>query len=265
MHQGLRVAVVIPAFNEAAVIASVIDAVPAFVDDVIVVDDASADDTRGRAAGVMDARVVVIRHDANRGVGAAIVTGYRRALALGADVAAVMAGDGQMDPADLLAVLAPICEGRADYVKGNRFAHAEVWHVMPKLRVIGNLVLSTVTKIVSGYFGLFDSQCGYTAISREALLALPLDGVFSRYGYPNDMLARLHAAGARAVDVPVRPVYGPAWKSGIRLRTVVHPIAGVLVRAFFRRMWAESVGRTATRRLGEPRESSEPAALGERQ
>jgi hypothetical protein len=147
-----------------------------------------------------------------------------------------------MDPSDLPALLAPLADGRADYVKGNRFAHEEVWHAMPLSRLVGNLVLSTVTKAVSGYWRLFDSQCGYTAITRRALLALDLDRVFERYGYPNDVLARLHAAGARAVDVPVRPIYGAAWKSGIKLRTVFYPILFVLARAWARRLAAEWSG-----------------------
>jgi glycosyltransferase involved in cell wall biosynthesis len=216
--------------------------VPSFVDDVIVVDDASHDATSIAAARAASERVTVVRHTANRGVGAAIVTGYRRALAIGADVAAVMAGDGQMDPADLPALLQPIADGRADYVKGNRFAHPEIVAAMPTTRLAGNVVLSLVTKVVSGYWGLFDSQCGYTAITRAALCALDLDRVFERYGYPNDVLARLHAAGARAVDVPVRPIYGDAWKSGIRLSTVFYPILFVLARAWARRLVNEWTG-----------------------
>jgi glycosyltransferase involved in cell wall biosynthesis len=245
MYRSLRVAVVIPAFNEEAAIAQAIRSVPSFVDDVIVVDDASHDATSLQAARAASDRVTVVRHEANRGVGAAIVTGYRRALALGADAVAVMAGDGQMDPADLPDLLRPIAEGRADYVKGNRFRHPDVWHAMPTTRLAGNIVLSLLTKPISGYWRLFDSQCGYTAITRRALLALELDRVFERYGYPNDVLARLHAAGARAVDVPVRPVYGRAWKSGIRLSTVFYPILFVLARAWARRLVSEWSGSSA--------------------
>jgi glycosyltransferase involved in cell wall biosynthesis len=242
MHHGLSVAVVIPAFNEEDKIVQAVRAVPAYVDRVIVVDDASRDATSRLAARTGDARVVLVRHGANRGVGGAIVSGYRRALALGADVAVVMAGDGQMDPADLPALLAPIVEGRADYVKGNRFAHADVWRVMPRARLVGNVLLSLATKLVSGYWRVFDSQCGYTAITRAALGAIDLDRVFARYGYPNDVLARLHAAGARVVDVPVRPVYGAAWRSGIRLRTVFYPVLWVLARAWARRVAVEYGG-----------------------
>lgn len=242
MYRGLSVAVVVPAYNEERAIARTIRAVPGFVDRIIVVDDASSDATSRLAARSRRRGLEIVRHDANRGVGASIVTGYRRVLALGLDVAVVMAGDGQMDPADLSRLLDPIAEGRADYVKGNRFRRREVWRVMPKSRLAGNLLLSWATKVVSGYWRIFDSQCGYTAITRRALGALDLDRLFPRYGYPNDLLARLHVAGARVVDVPVRPIYGPGWKSGIRLRTVIHPIAWVLLRAFARRVGAEWFG-----------------------
>ncbi|HVV81618.1 MAG TPA: glycosyltransferase family 2 protein [Kofleriaceae bacterium] len=233
---------VIPAFNEERAIGDAITTVPAFVDVVIVVDDASSDGTARAAASAAatDERVVVVRHPQNRGVGAAIVTGYRRALAEGCDVAAVMAGDGQMDPRDLPGVIAPIADGAADYVKGNRFLHPEVWRAMPPARIVGNLVLSAATRLTSGYRHVFDSQCGYTAISRRALEAVELDGVFPRYGYPNDLLSRLHVAGMRVLDVPVRPVYGPAWKSGIHLGTVIHPIPWVLLRSWSTRVASEA-------------------------
>jgi glycosyltransferase involved in cell wall biosynthesis len=243
MYRQLRVAVVVPAFNEAQKIGDAVATIPALVDHVIVVDDASADETSARArdAGVRrGGEVSVVRHDDNRGVGAAIVTGYRRALAAGADVVAVMAGDGQMDPADLPALLDPIARGTADYVKGNRFLHPEVWTAMPAARIVGNVVLSAATRVTSGYHHVFDSQCGYTAASRAALDAVELDGVFPRYGYPNDMLSRLHAAGLRVEDVRVRPIYGPHWTSGIHLGNAIHPIPWVLLRSWGNRLASEA-------------------------
>ena len=242
MYRGLTVAVVVPAFNEARAIARTVRGIPAFIDRIIVVDDASRDATSQLARRARRRGLEVVRHGANRGVGAAIVTGYRRALELGLDVAVVMAGDGQMDPADLPALLEPIAAGRAGYVKGNRFRDPSVWRAMPPARIAGNLLLSVATKLVSGYWRLFDSQCGYTAISRAALGVLDLDRVFPRYGYPNDLLARLHAAGVAAEDVPVRAIYGPDWKSGIRLATVIHPISWVLARALAHRLRVELLG-----------------------
>lgn len=238
MYRELQTAVVIPAFNEEVAIEAAVATVPAFIDHIIVVDDCSGDDTSARARAANAAcPVEVIRHHDNRGVGAAIVTGYRRALALGCDVAVVMAGDGQMDPSDLPTLLDPIADGTADYVKGNRFLHPAVWREMPAARIVGNVVLSAATRVTSGYHHVFDSQCGYTAISRDALQVIDLDGVFPRYGYPNDVLSRLNVAGQRVMDVPVRPIYGPQWKSGIRLGAAIHPIPWVLLRSWGHRIF----------------------------
>lgn len=240
MYKQLCVAVVIPAFNEEQAVAAVVRSVPGFVDHVLVVDDASRDDTYRRALRSRRRGLEVLRHERNQGVGAALRTGYLRALALGADVVAVMAGDGQMDPADLPRLLDPIAADAADYAKGNRFHDRSVWRVMPKTRLVGNLLLSLATRVTSGYYHVFDSQCGYTAASRRALEAVDVENLFPRYGYPNDLLARLNAAGMRVCDVPVRPVYGPAWHSGISLGTVVHPIALVLLRSMARRLLARA-------------------------
>jgi glycosyltransferase involved in cell wall biosynthesis len=245
MYRGVSVAVVIPAFNEERAIGGAIEAVPAWVDHVIVVDDASTDATASIAAAHPRA-VDLVRHRHNRGVGAAIITGYRRVLEhpRAPAIAVVMAGDGQMDPADLPALLDPVIDRRADYAKGNRFRHPDVWRAMPPVRILGNLALSVATRLTSGYRRVFDSQCGYTAITRRALGRIELDRVFPRYGYPNDFLARLHVIGARVVDVPVRPVYGPGWKSGIRVPTVVYPVTYVLLRSWGSRLVAET-GRRA--------------------
>lgn len=250
MYRSLSVAVIIPAFNEERAIARTIQSVPGFVDRIVVVDDASEDATT-QVAVACERSFEIVRHPRNHGVGAAIVTGYRRALAQEHDVAVVMAGDGQMDPDDLPALLDPIAEGRADYCKGNRFRHADVWRAMPKTRLVGNVMLSVATKLTSGYWHVFDSQCGYTAIHRRALDGLDLDRVFSRYGYPNDVLARLHSAGMRVVDVPVRPIYGPDWHSGIELGTVIYPVAFVLLRSFAARIIREARIR-AERALPKP-------------
>jgi glycosyltransferase involved in cell wall biosynthesis len=239
MFREQRVAVVIPAFNEELNVARTVRDVPAWVDHVLVVDDASHDSTFLEASRLRRRGLEVLQHPRNRGVGAAIATGYRRALELGVDAAAVMAGDGQMDPDDLPALLQPVVEGAAEYVKGNRFAHRDVWRVMPAARIAGNVALSLVTRLTSGYWELFDSQCGYTVASRRALEVIDAAGLFPRYGYPNDLLARLNAAGMRVVDVPVRAIYGANWRSGIRLSTVVYPMSFVLVRSWMRRLLAK--------------------------
>ena len=246
MFKQLTVAVVMPAFNEERAIERAVATIPSFVDRVIVVDDASRDATAAAAVGAglgRGDRIEVVRHAENRGVGAAIISGYRRALALGMDVAVVMAGDGQMDPVDLPALLEALAAGDADYVKGNRFKDRGVWRAMPRARIVGNVLLSLATKVSSGYWRLFDSQCGYTAISRRALQSIDLDRVFPRYGYPNDLLARLHRARMRVRDVPVHAVYGPCWKSGITIRTAIYPVTFVLARSWAWRIGAELRGR----------------------
>lgn len=235
MFRGQRIAVVVPAFNEADKIARTIRSIPGFVDQVVVVDDASTDGTGRLALRSQRRGLEVIAHERNRGVGAAIATGYARAYADGADVTAVMAGDSQMDPADLAALVGAVVGGRADYAKGNRFLWPGAWRVMPWSRLVGNVVLSLLTRLASGYHQVFDSQCGYTAASRRALAVILSGPLFARYGYLNDLLGRLGAAEARVVDVPVRPVYGPDWRSGIRIRRVVLPLSYLLGRAFLRR------------------------------
>ncbi len=240
MFRQLRVAVVVPAFNEAAKIAATVATIPDYIDDVFVIDDASTDGTGAIAGTARTAAVHVIRHDANRGVGGAIATGYRHALTAGADVAVVMAGDGQMDPADLPALLGPLAAGDADYVKGNRFKHPEIWSAMPTSRIVGNVLLSAATRLTSGYTHVFDSQCGYTAIHRRALEAIDLDVLWARYGYPNDLLSRLYVAGVRVIDVPVRPIYGAHWRSGIHLGTALHPLPWVLLRSWGTRLAAQA-------------------------
>ncbi|MBN2574347.1 MAG: glycosyltransferase family 2 protein [Deltaproteobacteria bacterium] len=224
MFKGHRVAVVVPAFNEAGKIAHTLRSIPGFVDHVVVVDDASCDGTLRIARRSQRRGLTVLRHERNRGVGAAIATGYAAAFAAGAEVTAVMAGDSQMDPADLCALVEPVVFGRADYSKGNRFAWPGVYRVMPASRVVGNIVLSHLTRLASGYGHSFDSQCGYTAANRRALAAILSGPMFPRYGYPNAILCRLGAFGARVVDVPVRPIYGAKWRSGIRIPRVVGPL-----------------------------------------
>jgi glycosyltransferase involved in cell wall biosynthesis len=233
MIEGLDVAVVVPAFNEERHVARVVSSTPPFVDRVVVVDDASEDATSERARATGDGRLSVLRHPINRGVGAAIATGYAHAFDAGADVAVVMAGDGQMDPADLEALLAPILRDEADYVKGNRLAWPDVARRMPLTRLVGNHALSALTRAATGV-PVRDSQCGYTALTRAAAARLRLDRLWPRYGYPNDLIASLAAAGLRVRDVPVRPVYADET-SGVDLRHALFVVPYVLARAALRR------------------------------
>jgi len=236
-HQ--KVAVVVPARNEAKMIQQVIATMPRLVDRIILVDDASSDKTikiAQEAARKYRRRFDIISFKENRGVGAAIVAGYKRALALKIDATAVMAGDAQMDPAELKDLCLPIIKNEAEYVKGNRLIYGRAWEMMPKVRYLGNSILSLLTKITSGYWHVADSQTGYAVISLNALRDINLDNLYKRYGFPNDLLVHLNLIRARVKEMPIKPIYHPGGKSGIRLWKVIPTIGWLLIRRFFWRM-----------------------------
>lgn len=244
MHLGKRIGVAIPAYDVADWIEAVLVGLPEWVDLVVVVDDASRDDTAALAAATiasspsLERRAHLVSHPTNRGVGAAITTGYAKLLELGVDVAVVMAGDGQMDPEDLPRLLAPLVAGTADYAKGDRFSHRDVWRTMPTERHLAGLALSFLTAKAAGLASLSDSQSGYTAISADALARIDLSRMWPRYGYPNDLIGMLALAGLRIVDVPIRPVYR-GEKSGLRawhLATIGFLIGRVAVRRALARL-----------------------------
>src|SRR5882724_5630738 len=236
MLEAKRVAVVVPAHNEAELIVATLEGIPGFVDRVYVVDDASTDETAERVRGVDDPRVELVVHDRNQGVGAAIVTGYKRALAARGDAVAVMAGDNQMDPDELESLALPVVRGELDYAKANRLFTGSAWTLIPRSRYLGNAVLSLLTKIASGYWHVADSQAGYTVISLRTLQLLDLDRIYRGYGFPNDMLVHLNVWNARVRDVPSRPVYGVGERSGIKIRKVVPRISWLLWKGFFWRL-----------------------------
>jgi len=221
-----------PAYNEAELIRGALESIPSFVDHIIVVDDASVDST-AQVVRAIERPIELIEHGANEGVGAAIASGCRHALRVGADLTAVMAADGQMDPADLPALLAPLIAGEADYTKGNRLDWPARCGVMPWHRWLGNHLFSSLTRAAIGV-NVKDSQCGYAAMNRRAQETLDWDRLWRGYGYPNDLLSDVTLRGLRVQDVPVRPVYGTE-RSGIRLRHVVLIIPFVIARAWVRR------------------------------
>jgi len=239
MLNGHRVIVVVPAFREEALIAGVIATMPAFVDHIVVVDDGSDDRTSERArnqASVGNASVTVLRHRRRSGVGAAITSGYREAISRLThdpnDAVVVMAGDGQMHPSDLEAVAMPIVTGDAEYVKGDRFRDPGVRSKMGLPRWVGGQVFSRLTSLAIGQ-PISDSQCGFTAISRKALVMIDLPGLWPSFGYPNDLLGQLACRGLRVREVAVRPIYGSEI-SKLRLRHLP-PIFFLLGRAALRR------------------------------
>jgi glycosyltransferase involved in cell wall biosynthesis len=212
MLDAARVAVIVPAYREARLLGRMLGKIPPFVDGVYVVDDASDDGTARVARSTGDPRVRCLVHAQNRGVGAAIASGYRAAIDDGHDVLAVMAGDDQMHPGDLAPLVRTVLAG-ADYAKGNRFVHPES-RKMPVFRRAGGELLSLVTRLSTG-LSVSDTQCGYTALSARAARTLPLAELFPRYGYPNDLLGMLASRGLWVVEVPVRPVYADE-RSGLR-------------------------------------------------
>ncbi len=232
MFRGCRVAAVVPAFNEARHIRSTLLSLPHWLDDVIVVDDASSDGTAEIAAAALPS-AHVCRLSLNRGAGGAICEGYLRAFQRGADIAVVLAGDGQMDPCDLPHVLGPVADGSADYCKGDRLSFPGAFRRMPVSRWVGNQLLSRCTSLALGRT-VRDSQCGYAALSRDGADRLPLERLWPRYGYPNDLLALCTFHGLRTVEVQVRPVYGDE-ASGVALRDACVVIPWLLLRAFVRR------------------------------
>ena len=238
MYLKKTIAVVVPAYNEEKLIARTLKEIPDLVDKMIVVDDASNDNTARIVTELAenDQRIQLIQHEINQGVGGAIVTGYKKARDLGIDVTVVMAGDAQMDPNDLIRIIEPVANESADYTKGNRLFYGDSWNMIPHYRYLGNSFLSLMTKISSGYWHIADSQSGYTAISLIALQRVNLDKIYKRYGMPNDLLIKLNQHDFRVRDVHVRPVYNVGEKSGIKLIQVIPKISWILFKGFWQRL-----------------------------
>lgn len=232
-----------PAYDEAPHVGGVITTMPEYVDDIVVVDDCSSDGTSEAALAPNDPRVTLIRHDPNQGLGASLIDAHEKALELGGDIMVVMAGDGQMDPAYLPDLLRPILEEGYDFTKGNRFFDAGSWEGMPRHRIFGNIVLTFLTKLATGYWDMFDPQNGYTAITRHASERVDWDRVARDYSFENDVLARLGVLRARVKDVDIPAVYGEEI-SDISLPKVVPSLLGTLRRAFWRRFWLLYVVRS---------------------
>lgn len=234
--QTLSVAVVVPAHNEAAHVGDVVRSIPAFVDRVIVIDDASTDETAATVRALDDARVHLISHEQNAGVGGAMRTGYKFAMAEGYDLVAKIDADGQMCAEELRRLVDPICLGLADYTKGNRFYFRGATRGMPAERSFGNTLLSFLTKVASGYWHVFDPQCGFTVVRTSFLRMLDVDAIASDYFFENDMLVQLNALGAYVVDVPTSTFYG-AEVSGVSVARVALTFPPRLIAAGSRRFW----------------------------
>lgn len=261
MYRGRTVGVVVPAYNEEDHVGTVLDTIPTFVDRIYAVDDRSTDSTwdiiQARAStsehveddapelepnlsladggATAQQRIDPIRHDKNLGAGAALRTGYLHALDDRIDIAVAMDADGQMDPDQMSRLLDPIVEDRADYAKGNRLARRDDRQGMPSFRLFGNTLLSVLTKLSSGYWGIEDPQNGYTAISHGALARIGIAEMPDGHDYTNDLLVRLNAREMRVADVPMPAVYDDE-DSTIRYRTFVPRTSKTLLRGFLQRL-----------------------------
>lgn len=276
MLYGKTVAVVVPAYQEATQILKVLQALPDFVDKIVVVDDCSSDGTsdvvlcymeerpetrilpkgassrRGYSIKDIEAamipadvlsqdpasdRVVLLRNRQNGGVGSAVARGYLWCREQRIDCSAVMNGDAQMEPDELESICSPVLLDDVDYVKGNRLIHRSAWLVIPKVRYIGNSILSLLTKIASGYWRISDTQTGYTAISLKALDALRLETIYKKYGMPNDMLVKLNIAYCTIREIEITPLYNVGEQSKMNIRKVIPRISWLLIKLFFKRMY----------------------------
>jgi len=231
------IAAVIPAYCVERDIEKVINGLPDFLKHIIIVDDASPDSTAGIVAVLSkkDSRITLIRHSKNQGVGGAMISGFRKALELGAQIIVKLDGDGQMDPDHIPSLVTPLIQGKADYTKGNRFRDFASLQKMPFIRRIGNLVLSFLSKAATGYWNLFDPTNGFVAIRTETVALLPLDQVDKRYFFETSMLANLYLINACVLDVPMPARYGNEI-SNLSIRRTLLEFPFKLLATFLRRI-----------------------------
>ncbi len=234
--KAYKIAAVVPAYRVEREIETVLRGLPRYLTYIIVVDDGSPDGTAGlvTALAKRDRRLLLIRHDRNRGVGGAMITGFTKALELGAQVVVKIDGDGQMDTGNLPDLLAPLIQGRADYTKGNRFRDFAALRHMPLIRRIGNMGLSFMAKAATGYWHLFDPTNGFLAIRTETLAQLPFDQVDHGYYFEISMLANLYLLGAVVQDIPM-PARYKGEISSLMVHRVLFEFPGKLLVTFLRR------------------------------
>jgi dolichol-phosphate mannosyltransferase len=236
MYRGLKLIVAIPAHQAERTVLDVIGSLPAFVDGIVAVDDASRDRTWEVLRSCTDPRLVVLHHEQNQGVGGAMRTAFKQAIKIGCDVVVKMDSDGQMHPDDLVPLLDALIEGHYDYAKGNRFLdHRGELERMPKLRLLGSLALTALTKLASGYWHIFDPQNGYIACRSTVLKRLNLDRIARDYFFENDMLINLNIIGARVVDVPMPARYA-GERSSMSIPKVLMRFPSRLFLGYWRRI-----------------------------
>lgn len=256
MYRGRKIAVVIPAYNEEELIMDTLQGIPAFVDRVYAINDGSSDRTLEMIVerSKIDSRVVPIDHIMNKGVGAALITGYKASVRDGMDITAIMAGDDQMDPKYLPSLLDPVVDGNADYSKGNRLVDVDYVKGMTTWRFLGNTILTILTKFSSGYYNIGDPQNGYTAMNNQVFKTIDPDSIFPWYGYCNDILMRLKVHRFRVTDVAIPARYGKE-KSTIPYPKYIARLSRLLLVNFFLRLGMKKAVRN-------PRLPSAPSMAG---
>jgi dolichol-phosphate mannosyltransferase len=237
MLDGKKLAVVIPSYKVIDHIDNVISGLESTIDFIVVVDDKCPQRTGGYVLEKWnDPRICVVKNEVNLGVGGAVKAGYMKSIELGADIIVKMDGDDQMDPKQLVNLVKPLIEARADYAKGNRFFSLEEIHKMPKIRILGNIVLSFVSKLSTGYWNVFDPTNGYTAITARVVENLPLEKLSNRYFFETDMLFRLYTLRATVCDVAMPARYGNE-KSNLSVSRVLPEFLGRHTSIFIKRIF----------------------------
>jgi len=240
MYKKKKVALVIPAYNEQRLIKPTLENIPNTIDHTYVIDDCSTDNMCKVIHECMkkDKRIELLRHKRNRGVGQSIITGYTKAVKDNHDYVVVIGGDHQMDLADLPNLLEPLYKNEADYTKGNRFLlGGNAYGDMPSQRFFGNSILSLITKFASGYWKIFDSQDGYTAMTKQAIEKVDWRKAWKGYGYPGDWLVLFNIYNLRVKDVPRRAIYLKGERqSQIKVGKFIIKIFPRMIRRFFWRL-----------------------------
>ncbi|OGO23646.1 MAG: hypothetical protein A2144_01445 [Chloroflexi bacterium RBG_16_50_9] len=234
MYQQQKIGVVIPAYNVEAHLVKTIQELPAMIDRIYVVDDGSTDNTTGTINNISN-KVCLLRHEINKGPGAAMATGYKAALREKMDIIVKLDGDGQMLPEKIESLIAPVVSRQVDYTKGDRLSNHDYRRTMPGFRLFGNLLLTYLTRIASGYWHVNDTQNGFVAISRRALESIDIETIYPYYGYLNDILVRLNMGGFSVQDVPMPAKYG-AERSSIRLKRFILKVSFFLLSRFLWRL-----------------------------
>lgn len=245
MYKNKIIIVVIPAYNVEKQIVSTVSSIPNYVDKIIVVDDCSKDRTAQVVEVLCCQRVLIIKNKKNLGVGGAVIEGLKAGMSINdssmayGDIFIKVDGDGQMDPKMMEQLILKIIEGN-DYAKGNRFLHHRQLEEMPKLRLVGNFLLTFLTKLASGYWKIFDPQNGYVAIKRNVLEMLPLEKIYKRYFFENDMLINLNIIKAKVADVSMPAQYRDE-QSSMKINTIIFSFPWLLIHRFFKRIYLKYV------------------------